>query len=67
MVEHSHLFVQKFLSILVQELTFSILQNQFSKTPILDYVLYILFYLNNYSSFFVYYYLERARERERGI
>ena len=30
-----------------------------------DYILYILFYLNNNFSLFAYYYLHRERERER--
>ena len=45
--------------------TFSILHNNFPKTLTSDYLFYILFYLNNNFSLFVYYYPHRERERER--
>ena len=45
--------------------TFSILHINFSKTLTSNYLFYILFYVNNHFSLFVYYYPHRERERER--
>ena len=64
-LEHLHKFVQKFMSIYCKNQLFFILHNHFSKTPTSDCLFYILFHLNNHTSFFVYSYLQRERERER--
>ena len=39
--------------------------NHFSKARTSNYLLYILFYLNNHYSFFIYYYLHKEKERKR--